>query len=143
MEIARPNRVLLRAGFLLFLLALFTGLAIPAFLNQKMALAAHLTGVLNGLALVAAGLVWGVLTLGPTPARLAQGLFLYGAYANWAVSCLAAAWGTSRLTPISGAGYSAAAWQETLVQLLQVTLALSILTAVALVVYGLRKRPSA
>ena len=107
-----------------------------------MALAAHVTGVLNGLMLIGLGLAWGLLVLGPAQARLTTALFLYGTYANWGTSCLAAAWGTSRLTPLSGAGYSAAPWQEAAVQVLQVSLALAMLTGAVLVVYALRPSSS-
>ena len=49
MERQATSRLLVRAGFVLFVLALLTGLVIPLYLNPRMALAAHLTGVLNGL----------------------------------------------------------------------------------------------
>jgi len=138
MEVRTVDRFLIRAGFVLFTLALLTGLAVPGFLNHRMAVAAHLTGVVNALVLMALGLAWGLLTLSPAQARLTRGAFLYGTYVNWGTSCLAAAWGTSRLTPLSGAGYSAAAWQESVVQVLQVSLALAILAGAVSVVYGLR-----
>ena len=143
MEIRKPEPLLVRAGFVLFTLALLTGLAVPAFLNQKMAVAAHLTGVVNALLLIALGLAWGFLTVGPVQARLTRAAFLYGTYANWGTSCLAAAWGTSRLTPLSGAGYSAASWKEAVVQVLQVSLALAILAGAVSVVYALRPKPTA
>ena len=133
----RPNRVLLRAGFLLVLLALLTGFAIPAFKNQHMAVNAHVTGALNGLLLVALACAWESLRQGPGRARLVRGLALFGAYTNWGATCLAAAWGTSRLTPQAGAGYTAMPWQEAIVQTLQVTLALSIALAMLLVVMAL------
>ena len=132
------DRPLTRAGFGLIFIALVTGLAIPAFLNTRMALAAHITGILNGLLLVALGSVWSRLTLSPGQAALARAAALGGAYANWATACLAAAWGTSRLTPLSGAGHAAAAWQESLVQTLQVSLGVAMLLALGLVAYGLR-----
>src|SRR6476646_7635512 len=136
MESPKADRLLIRAGFVLFTLALLTGLVVPAFLNHRMAVAAHVTGVLNALLLVALGLVWGLLALSPGQARVTRGVFLYCTYANWATSCLAAAWGTSRLTPLSGAGYSAAPWKESVVQVLQVSLALAILAGAVSVVYG-------
>src|SRR5512136_3037463 len=98
-RIRKPEASLVRAGFLLLTLALLTGFAIPAFLNQKMALAAHVSGVLNALVLIALGLAWGLLAVSPLQARLTRGAFLYATYANWGTSCLAAAWGTNRLTP--------------------------------------------
>lgn len=143
MEIRKPEPSLVRAGFVLFTLALLTGFAIPAFLNPRMALAAHLTGVLNALVLMALGLAWGLLALSPPQAKLTRGAFLYATYANWGSSCLAAAWGTNRMTPLSGAGYGAAAWQETVVQALQVSLAVAMVAGAVSVVYALRSKPVA
>jgi hydroxylaminobenzene mutase len=143
MENTKPDTFLVRAGFVLFTLALLTGFAVPEFLNQKMALAAHLTGVMNALVLMALGLAWGLLTVNPRQAKLTRGAFLYGTYANWVTSCLAAAWGTSRLTPMSGAGYGAAPWKEAVVQALQVSLAIAILVGAVLVVHALRSKPAA
>ena len=142
MELSKADRFLLRAGFVLFTLALVTGMAVPAFLNHRMAVAAHLTGVVNALLLIALGLAWGLLAMSPVQAKLTRGAFLYGTYANWGTSCLAAAWGTSRLTPLSGAGYGAAPWKEGVVQALQVSLALAILAGAVSVVYALRSRPA-
>jgi (hydroxyamino)benzene mutase len=137
------DRSITRAGFALILLALVTGLAVPAFLNTRMALAAHLGGILNGLLLVAIGATWSRLALSQGQARITRVAALGAAYVNWGTGCLAAAWGTSRLTPLSGAGYSAAAWQESVVQALQVSLAVAIIGAVAMIVYGLRPRSEA
>src|SRR5215471_5729873 len=126
MEVPKPDRALIRAGFVLFTLALFTGFAVPAFRNSRMAVAAHVTGVLNALVLMAVGLAWGLLVVSPLQAKLTRGLFLCGTYANWGTACLAAAWGTSRLTPLSGAGYGADPWKEGVVQALQVLLSVVI-----------------
>src|SRR5512143_2278709 len=143
MEIRKPEPSLVRAGFVLFTLALLTGFAMPSFLNQKMALAAHVTGVLNALVLMALGLAWGLLAVSRLQAKLTRGAFLYATYANWAASCLAAAWGTNRLTPLSGAGYGAVPWKEAVVQALQVSLAVAILAGAVSVVYALRSKPVA
>ncbi len=142
MEIKKADPFLVRAGFVLFTLALLTGFAVPQFLNQKMALAAHLSGIMNALILMALGLAWGLLTISPLQAKLTRGLFLYGTFANWATGCLAAAWGTSRLTPLSGAGYGAMPWKEAVVQALQVSVTLAILAGAILVTYALRSKPA-
>jgi hydroxylaminobenzene mutase len=131
---------LVRAGFVLFTLALLTGLSVPAFLNQRMAVAAHVSGVMNALVLIALGLAWGHLVMGPVQTRLTRGAFLFGTYASWGTSCLAATWGTSRLTPLSGAGFSAAPWKEAVVQVLQVLLSVVILAGALSVVQALRSR---
>jgi membrane associated rhomboid family serine protease len=54
MEITNPDTFLVRAGFVLFTLALLTGFVIPVLLNQKMALAAHVTGIMNALVMTSA-----------------------------------------------------------------------------------------
>lgn len=136
--IVTPHRGLLRAGFLLFLLALLGGTVIPKFTNPRLAVSAHVTGLLNGLLLIALGLCWSAFVLSPARGKLLRALFLYGAYANWAVSLLGAAWGTKRLTPVAGAGYEAAPWQETIVQLGLLSLVLAMLVATAMVVWALR-----
>lgn len=140
MEASKADRPLVRAGFVLFTLALFTGFAVPAFLNQRMAVAAHVGGVLNALVLIALGLAWGLLAMSPMQAKLTRGLFLFGTYANWGTGSLAAAWGTNRLTPLSGAGYGAAPWKEGVVQALQMALAVVIVAGALSVVYALRPR---
>jgi hydroxylaminobenzene mutase len=134
------NRTLMRWGFFLLLCALVTGLAVPTFTNPRMAVSAHLEGVMNGLLLVIVGLVWSHLGLSRRLAKIVFWLFAYAAFANWGVTTLAAALGTSRLTPMAGAGYSASPMQENVVQVIQVSLALAVIAAVALVVYSLRRR---
>jgi hydroxylaminobenzene mutase len=143
MEIRKPDPALVRAGFVLFTLALLTGFAIPAFLNHRMALAAHVTGILNALILMALGLAWGLLAVSPRQATLTRGAFLYATYANWATSCLGAAWGTTRLTPLSAAGYGAAPWKEAVVLALRVSFTLAMLAGAVSVVYALRSKPVA
>ncbi len=143
MEIRKSEPSLVRAGFVLFTFALLTGFAIPAFLNHRMALAAHVTGILNALLLVALGLAWGLLAVSPLQAKLTRAAFLYATYANWGTSCLGAAWGTTRLTPLSGAGYGAAPWQEAVVLALRVSFTLAILAGAVSVVSALRSKPDA
>lgn len=134
------RRVLVRAGFLLFLLALLTGFAVPAFPNPRMGMAAHVTGVVNALVLVVLGLAWNLVSLPQKLGSWTIGLFLYGTYANWAGCGLAAAWGASRLTPIAGAGFTAAPWQEAVVQGILVSLSVAMMAGTGVVLYGLRPR---
>ena len=95
------NRKLLLHGMVLFLLGLLTGLAAPQLRNMRMGISAHLEGVLNGMFLLGLGLAWGEIRLAARTRQLAAGLVLYGAYANWTATLLAAALGTSKLTPVS------------------------------------------
>ena len=52
------ERRLLRQGFLLFFLALLTGLVAYQLTNPRMGVAAHVEGVVNGLFLMVLGLAW-------------------------------------------------------------------------------------
>jgi (hydroxyamino)benzene mutase len=52
----------------------------------------------------------------------------------------AALFGTSRATPIAGAGYEARAWQEGLVYILLGSGSVAILIATALMLHGLSRR---
>jgi hydroxylaminobenzene mutase len=132
------ERALSRAGVLLILLALVTGLAIPAFANPRQALAAHVSAILGGLLLVGLASLWSRLTLSASRRTLTMRLAIAGTYANLLGSLLAASWGTTRLTPLAGAGYGAAPWKETIAQVIQVSQGIALLVALGLVVYGLR-----
>jgi hydroxylaminobenzene mutase len=63
---------------------------------------------------------------------------LYGTYANWSVTTLAAILGTAALSPISSAGHSAQPWQEGVVTLGFITVGLVIVAASVLVLWGVR-----
>lgn len=133
-------RVLFRAGALLVLLALLVGLAIPAFTNPRQAMAAHVSAIMAGLLLLGLASLWSRLSLSVAQRTLTLRLAIGGAYANLLGSLLAATWGTNRLTPMAGAAFGATPWKETVAQVIQVAQGLALLVAVAVVVYGLRRR---
>jgi hydroxylaminobenzene mutase len=128
-------------GMLLFLVGLLTGFAIPAIVNPRMGVSAHLEGVMNGIFLIGLGLMWKDIRLGPRALAATFWLALYGAWANWIATALSAAWGTSGLTPLAGAGHTGTPWQEQVVAFGLYTLALAIVASVALAAFGLRGAP--
>jgi hydroxylaminobenzene mutase len=142
MDPATPRRLMFH-GMLLFLLGLLTGLVVPLLANPRMGVTAHLEGLLNGTFLAVLGLVWAHLRVPPRAARAAFWLVLYGAYANWASTSLAALWGTGSLTPIAAPGRSGEPWQEAIVTFGLLSLTVAILPALAIVVTGLRGRAQA
>ena len=132
------HRRLMWHGMFLLLLGMVTGLAEPYFTNVRMGLAAHLEGVMNGIFLVALGAIWTEVKL-PSPAKaVAYWTALYGTYANWLTTTLAAVFGTAAKSPISAAGYTGQPWQENLVTAGFLTVSLSIIAASVLVLWGLR-----
>jgi hydroxylaminobenzene mutase len=133
------KRRLLWYGMFLFLLGLLTGLVEHKFTNVRMGLAAHLEGVMNGIFLLALGSVWTEVRL-PSPVKVvAYWCALFGTYTNWACTLLAAIFGTAALSPISGAGHSGQPWQETLVTIGFICVAIAIITCAVLVLWGLRR----
>lgn len=134
------RRQLLWHGMALFLLGLFTGLAQQHFANLRMALAAHLEGVMNGTFLLAVGAIWGEVRLSPRALAAAYWALLGGTYGNWAVTSIAAMLGTAALSPITGAGHNAIQWQESLVTVGFVVIGLAIILASALLMWGLRSK---
>lgn len=133
------RRRLIWHGMFLFLLGLVTGLVETKFANPRMGLAAHLEGVMNGTFLVALGAVWQDVKLAAAMKRATYWLSLYGTYANWAATSLAAAFGTGALSPITAPGRSAEPWQENLVTAGFMSVGVTIIAAAVLVLWGLRK----
>jgi (hydroxyamino)benzene mutase len=134
------RRPLLWHGMFLFLLGLLTGFAEMQFSNARMGLAAHLEGVMNGTFLVALGAVWAEVRLSSRMKSAAYWGVLYGTYANWAVTALAAIFGTAALSPITGAGHSGQPWQESLVTFGFMSVGIVIVASTILVLWGLRSR---
>jgi (hydroxyamino)benzene mutase len=99
----------------LFLLGLLVGFAEGEVTNHRMALAAHLEGLMNGTFLIALGAGWQFVRLSPKVTAVAHWTVLYGAYENVIITTFAAVVGASSLSPITGAGHNAMLWQETLV----------------------------
>jgi hydroxylaminobenzene mutase len=133
------KRPLLWHGMFLFLLGLLTGFVVQKFANPRMGLAAHLEGVMNGTFLVALGAVWTEVRLSPRLKVSAYWGALYGTYANWAVTALAAIFGTAALSPITGAGHRGQPWQEGLVTFGFMTVGIVIVASTVLVLWGLRR----
>lgn len=132
------NRQLMWHGMLLFLLGLITGLLEQRFTNVRMGLSAHLEGVMNGILLLALGAAWNEVRL-PDPVKVtAYWSVLYGTYANWLVTSIAAAFGTAASSPITSAGHSGQPWQEGFVATGFLTVAIAMIGTSVLVLWGLR-----
>jgi hydroxylaminobenzene mutase len=133
------KRRLIWHGMFLFLLGLLTGFVEQQFANPRMGLAAHLEGVMNGTFLIAVGAIWTEVKLPPRSKVAAYWGLLYGTYANWAVTALAAVFGTAAMSPISAAGHSGQPWQEAVVTIGFISVGLVIVAASVLVLWGLRR----
>lgn len=132
---------LLQFGVLLFLVGLLTGFVIPALANPRMALASHLEGIMNGLFLIALGLIWPRLVLGRGALGAIYGFALYGTFVNWAATLLAAIWGAgSPMMPIAAGPRTGSAMQESVLMIMLITLSVAMVVVCGLVLVGLRRR---
>ena len=129
---------LCRHGALLFVLGLVTGGLVSIVTNNRMGLSAHVAGVQNGMVLLIFGLIWQHLSLSRRAIRVAELSSIFSMYAIWGALFLAAVFGTSRVTPIAGAGFEGALWQEGLVAVLLYAGSGGILLGAGLVFWGLR-----
>lgn len=140
---ASRERRLLRHGFVLLLLGLLTGFAVPAVRNPHLGVAAHLIGVVDGVFLVALAWAWSHFELSERGRALLYASALYGTYAGWAGNLASGVFGTTRMTPIGGAGFHAAPWQENLVTVCLVSVALSLVAMCVIALVGLRSKGAA
>ncbi|MGH8782104.1 hypothetical protein [Paraburkholderia sp.] len=105
--------------------------------NPRMGVSVHVAGMQSGMTLWALGLMWQRIVLPAGMERATQVLAVLGLYAIFASLLLAAVWGTSRVTPIAGAGHQAGPVREGMVAVLLVGGSLAILVAMVLVLWGL------
>lgn len=108
-----------------------------------MALSSHQQAIVAGILLMLFGLVWPHANLVNRRAHLTERLLVAGAYAIWIGTLLAAVFGTSRATPIAGAGFVGARWQEITVSLILMLGSLASLVGVGSVLFGLMHRTMA
>ena len=113
----QPNRSVLFHGAMFLILSLVAGalIAMPGITNPRMAVSAHMAGLVTGPILLALGMAWPHLRLSPRTAARTERLLIVSLYLNFFFVGLAAVFGTSQSTPIAGAGHEGAAWQEILV----------------------------
>jgi len=131
-----PQQLLI-SGTILFLLSLLIGFVVPALVNPRMGVSAHVAGLQGGIILWVLGLMWQRMALPIGAARAAQLLMSGGLYAVFVSLLLAALWGTSRATPIAGAGHQATGVREVVVTVVLAGGSLASLVAGVLVLWGL------
>ncbi len=129
-------------GLVLFLAGLIVGLLVPHAANPRMALAAHLEGVMNGLFLVVLGLIWNRLVLSGALLKTAFILAVYGTFANLVAVLLAAVTGYGGMMPLAG-GKEGTGIVEAAISFLLVSLSLCMIAVCILVLAGFYRRTNA
>ena len=125
-------------GFLLFLLFLVEGMFVQSMRNPRMALSAHVGGLMSGLFLGVLGAAWNELRLSARAETATYWLALVGNYGSSLSLVLAAVLGTRSSTPIAGAGYGASATAEMIVTIALTVFAVPVLVCCVVLLRGLR-----
>ena len=94
-------------------------------------------GLQSGMMLWVMGLMWHRLDLPASVARLLEVLAVGGLYAIFVSLFLAALWGTSRSTPIAGAGHQASRLHEVVVTVVLTTGSVASAVSAMLLLWGL------
>jgi hydroxylaminobenzene mutase len=131
------NKQLMFSGALLFLLGLLEGVMIPYFTNTRMGLSAHLAAVQSAMALMVFGAIWSYVSLSDGLAKLAAWASIFSMYVVWLGLTLAGILGTSKATPIAGAGFQGSASAELLTEVIITVGAGAGVVGTALIVWGL------
>lgn len=138
----RDGHRLLQAGGLLFLLGLLAGLAVPKFTVPRLGLSTHLLGIVQGIFLIAVGLLWPKLRFTRPASRIGHVLAIYGCLAAWTANFLGAVWGAgTTMVPMAAGGARGSALQEGAIRVLLMSAALALITVAVLVLWGLRTWP--
>jgi hydroxylaminobenzene mutase len=134
------DRLVIRQGFVLILLALLGGVLAPFMVNPRMGVGAHTLGVLGGMMLILIGLTKPLFVLDRRQWFALHTSWFIAAYANWANTTLAGLTGSSRLTPIAGLGTTGTYLAETIVFYVYIVVGVTSIAGTAIAVYGLLGR---
>jgi (hydroxyamino)benzene mutase len=139
----RQGQRLLQVGIALFLYSSLDGFAIPLLASPRIGLSVHTLSGLQGVMLLAIGLLWPKLNLGPRAAQITFWCLIYSTLAILAAYTVAAFWGVGNET-ISLMGElphgltHGTPFQETVIKVLAYSSAPTGLAAFGLILWGLR-----
>jgi hydroxylaminobenzene mutase len=139
----RQGQRLLQMGIVLFLYSSLDGFAIPFLGSPRIGLSVHTLSALQGVMLLAIGLVWPKLRFSPRAAQIAFWCLVYSTLAILAAYTVAAFWGVG-IETISLMGelphglVQGSLFQETFIKVLAYSSAPTGLTAFVLTLWGLR-----
>jgi hydroxylaminobenzene mutase len=141
--LSRQGQRLLQLGMALFFYSSVDGFAIPYLGSPRIGLSVHTLSALQGVMMLALGLLWPKLRLGVTASWIAFWFTIHGALAILAGYTIAALWGvgneTIKLMGELPHGLShGSASQETFIRVLAYSSAPTGLISFALILWGLR-----
>jgi hydroxylaminobenzene mutase len=137
--LSRQGHRLLQLGIALFLFTSLEGFAVEHFTVPRLGLSVHTLSALQGVMLLALGLLWPRLALGATASRLAFWLLIYSDLAILAAYLMAGIWGAGNSTmPLAAGAAHGSAIQETVITVVAYSSAPTGIASFVLILWGLR-----
>ena len=138
----RQGQRLLQIGVALFLFTSFEGFVIPLLAAPNLARSVHTLSAFSGVLMLALGLVWPRLDLGPAAGRTAFWFLIYSDLATVAAFLLAAFWGAGNtIIPLAAGGARGSDFQETAITIVAYSAAPTGIVSFVLILWGLRRMP--
>jgi (hydroxyamino)benzene mutase len=134
----RHSRILVGAGILLFAVSLINGFLIHGMAIPRLALSAHLVGLIGSSLLLGLGAYWPRLNLADRWSRVGTTLALGGFIGAWLVYLVAAVLGAGEMFPLVSGGAAGPPLAEHVLGLSLLVVFLAFVGLVAVVLTGLR-----
>jgi len=116
------------------------GFVIPRLRSPALGLSVHTLSGLQGVMMLALGLLWPRLRLGATASRIAYGTYIYCSLATLVPYVLAAVWGAGNTTiPMAAGNARGTARQEAIIKTILYSAAPTFFVSMAIVLWGLRQ----
>jgi hydroxylaminobenzene mutase len=135
----RQGHRMLQTGIALFVFSAVEGFVIPSLPEPRLGLSVHTLSALQGVMLLALGLLWSRLQLTATSSRIAFWTYLYSSFATLIPYTLAAVWGAGNSTiPLAAGEARGSTLQEIVIKVIFYSAALPFFVSMILVLRGLR-----
>jgi (hydroxyamino)benzene mutase len=137
--LSRQGHRMLQIGIAHFVFSGLEGFAIPLLRSPRLGLSVHTLSGLQGVMMVALGLVWPRINLGATASRTAFWTYTYSSVATLVPYVLAAVWGAGNATiPLAAGTARGNDRQEATIKIILYSAAPTFFVSMALVLWGLR-----
>jgi len=137
--LSRQGHRMLQIGIALFVFSGLEGFAIPHLPVPPLGRSVHTLSGLQGVMILALGLLWPRLNLGATASRIAFWTYIYSSFATLVPFVLAAVWGAGNTTiPLAAGAARGSALQEAIINIVLYSAAPPFFISMALILWGLR-----
>jgi len=130
---------MLQIGIALFVFTGLEGFVISSLRAPHLGRSVHTLSALQGVMVLALGLLWPNLNLGVTTSQIAFWTYLYSSFATLVPFILAAIWGAGNTTfPLAAGVARGSAFQEAMIKVILYSAAPPFFISMALLLWGLR-----